>query len=371
MTRTALVAALIALGCVSPELPSSMEQLSVSELLGPTDTAGYERALEPREFSFPADHGPHPGFRTEWWYYTGNLTDQDGRRFGYQLTFFQTAVVPESAERDSNWGTERVYMAHFSLTDIESEAFHSHERFARGAVGLAGVRSQPFEVWVEDWSASQDSAGTMRLRASEDDVELDLRLAPGRPPILQGDDGLSQKGSQPGNASYYYSLTRMPSEGRLRIGERAFRVSGSSWMDREWSTSVLEEGQVGWDWFALQLEGGRDLMVYQLRRADGSAHPLSSGTLVEADGGSRPLTSADFQLRILEHWVSPSSGASYPSAWRLSLPAEALELTVRPVLADQELRHTFRYWEGAVEALGSDGNGPLAGRGYVELTGYD
>ena len=329
--------------------------LSVAGALRGENTAGYARAIEPREFRFPEDHGPHPEFRTEWWYYTGNLSTREGRRFGFQLTFFRSALAPGMPERSSEWATRQAYLAHFTITDVEGERFHSFERWSRGALGLAGSQGDPFRVWLKDWSTEGN-----RLRASEKGVVLDLTLQPGKPPVLQGDRGLSQKSAEPGNASYYYSLTRMPASGTIRLADETFEVSGLAWMDREWSTSSLGSDQVGWDWFALQLDDGRDIMLYQLRRSDGTADATSNGTLVGQRGESRRLGLADFDLQVLGRWKS------YPSGWRLRIPSENIDLTIEPLLADQELDVLFRYWEGAVRIEGTS-----TGRGYVELTGYD
>lgn len=350
--------------------------LSVAGALRGGNDQGYARAVEPRTFSFPADHGPHPEFRTEWWYYTGNLATAEGRRFGFQLTFFRSALAPEMPERGSAWATRQAWLAHFALSDIdgeEGERFHSFERWSRGAVGLAGIQAAPFRVWVEDWSAQADGGPIfpMRLRAAEGEVALDLRLEQGKPPVLQGERGLSRKSSEPGNASYYYSLTRMPANGAIRVGGESFTVQGSAWMDREWSTSSLGEGQVGWDWFALQLSDGTDLMLYQLRDAQGRPDPSSSGSIAGSGGASRTLTLRDFSLESLTTWESPDSGARYPARWRVRVPSEELDLTVTPLLADQELDVSFRYWEGAVGIEGTRRGQTVRGRGYVELTGYD
>jgi predicted secreted hydrolase len=350
-------------------------RLSVAESLRGTGPEGFARALTPRAFHFPADHGPHPEFRTEWWYYTGNLATTEGRRFGFQLTFFRNALTPHPPERASRWATNQVYLAHFTLTDVDSGRFRSFERLERGAVGLAGAQPLPFRVWLGDWSSTGPAAGgeatPIHLTAAAgtaggtDAAAIDLVLQAGKPPVLEGDRGLSLKGAEPGQASYYYSLPRMPAAGTVRSGGTAFAVSGLAWMDREWSTSSLGPDQVGWDWFSLQLADGRELMLYRLRRKDGSADPASSGTLIAADGSSRRLTLADVTLETAVAWTSPRSGARYPARFRLRLPAFGLDLNVRPLLADQELDTSFRYWEGAVAVTGT-----VAGSGYVELTGY-
>ncbi|HEX7183209.1 MAG TPA: lipocalin-like domain-containing protein [Thermoanaerobaculia bacterium] len=346
--------------------------LSVAGALRAADDRGYAKALEPREFRFPADHGPHPEFRTEWWYYTGNLATREGRRFGFQLTFFRSALAPEMPERRSEWATRQAYLAHFTVTDVAGERFRSFERWSRGSVGLAGAQGEPFRVWVQYWSAEavRGQAPPMRLRAAEDGVAVDLVLRQGKPPVLQGERGLSRKSDEPGNASYYYSLTRMPAAGTILLGDERFAVTGAVWMDREWSTSALGTDQVGWDWFALQLSDGSDLMLYQLRRKDGSADPASRGTVIGPAGESRALELDDFALEVLDRWESQDSGARYPSRWRLRIPSEGLELTITPVLADQELDVSFRYWEGAVEMEGTHKGRPVRGRGYMEMTGY-
>lgn len=333
----------------------------VDALSGPA--AGFARATGPRAFAFPDDHGPHPEFRTEWWYYTGNVATAGGRRFGYQLTFFRIGLAPPAAPRASEWAARNAWMAHFALTDVETGRFVAKSRLTRGALDLAGATARPFRVWLEDWSADGD--GAMRLRATEDDVAIDLVLARGKPPVLHGDRGLSRKGAERGNASYYYSLTRMDTRGEIAIGGQPVAVTGTSWMDREWSTSALEAGQVGWDWFALHLDDGRELMLYRFRRADGSADPFSAGTLVARDGTSVHLDAGDAAIEVLAWWTSPRDGTPYPSRWRITVPDHRLALEVSPRVANQEWTEPVRYWEGAVAVAGT-----VAGQGYVELVGY-
>jgi predicted secreted hydrolase len=351
-----------------PGLPHA--SLSVAGALRTSSDQGYAKALAPRDFHFPADHGPHPEFRTEWWYYTGNLATAEGRRLGFQLTFFRSALAPAAPERASAWATRQAWLAHFTVSDVDGKTFHSFERWSRGAAGLAGAQAQPFRVWVKDWTAEGAPVFPMRLRAAEGGVAIDLLLQEGKPPVLQGERGLSRKGTEPGDASYYYSLTRMPTAGTVRIDEQSFPVTGASWMDREWSTSSLGRNQVGWDWLALQLSDGWDAMLYRLRRADGSADPASSGTLIAPDGHSRSLALADFRLEGSDPWRSPRSGARYPMRWRVRIPGEGLDLVVRPLLDDQELDVSFRYWEGAVGIEGTHHGRTVRGRGYVEMTGY-
>jgi predicted secreted hydrolase len=333
------------------------------------DRGGFARAFAPRALSFPEDHGPHPDFRTEWWYYTGNLTTATGRHVGFQLTFFRVALASAAEPRASAWASRQLYFAHFAVTDTTGRRFHAASRVSRAALELAGAQPAPFRVWVEDWSAQGEGAST-RLRASEGDVALDLSFTAGKPVVLQGERGLSRKGAEPGNASLYYSFTRMPARGVIRLGAENLEVAGEAWMDREWSTSALGTGVEGWDWFAMQLDDGRELMVYLLRRRDGAIDPFSAGTLVAVDGTTQRLDAGDVRIDTLAHWTSPRSGVRYPARWRLSVPSADLRLEIEPRLADQELIVSTRYWEGAVSVTGAAAGRPIAGHGYVELVGY-
>ena len=390
MSRTAravvgLAAALVSAGAIvgvivwsgggAASRDGEQASLAVSAALGSGDLAGFARATASRPFSFPADLGPHPEFRTEWWYYTGNLETAAGRHFGFQLTFFRTALAApgaRGAERASAWAATQLYLAHFAVTDTAGRRFHAWSRLGREALGLAGARPGPFRVWLEDWSAESAAPEGLpvRLRAAEGDVAIDLVLASEKPVALQGDRGLSRKGPEPGNASYYYSWSRMSARGTVRAGGEPLPVTGLAWMDREWSTSALGADLVGWDWLALQLDDGRDVMVYRLRRRDGTADAYSAGALIASDGATRPLAAGDVTLDALAHWTSPRSRVRYPSRWRLAVPGAALILEITPRLADQELIVGTRYWEGAVRVEGTAAGRPIGGRGYVELVGY-
>ena len=340
----------------------------------PTDqgSAGYLRAEGPLPLDFPADHGPHHGYQTEWWYYTGNLVADGGERFGYQLTFFRRALAPpvQRTERESAWAADQVYMAHFALTDVAGRRYRAFERFARGAADLAGAQAAPYQVWLEDWRVEEVEPGVMRMRAAQEGLALDLALVDRKGPILQGDGGYSPKGPQTGNASYYYSLTRLETSGTVQVGEVRYPVSGLSWMDHEWSTSGLAADQVGWDWFSIQLDDGSELMVFQLRKEDGSIDPFSSGTFIAPDGNTRHLNRGDFQIRVEDTWRSPHTGATYPARWTITVPAVDLMLKIRPHLADQELNVSYAYWEGAVGVEGEGAGRPIRGSGYIEMTGY-
>lgn len=354
----------------------------------PADTAEYALVQPGTVPRFPRDHGPHVDYQTEWWYYTGNLKSENGEHFGYQLTFFRRALTPpdQRAERVSAWATEQVYMAHFALTDVAGGKHTAFEKLARGAGGVAGAQAEPFRVWLEDWSVTSEGVSgrtvdsstgatayrksSERLVAAADDVRLDLRLTDVKGPVLQGDQGYSQKGKAVTNASIYYSLTRMTAEGTVTVRGKTFIVRGLGWMDHEYSTSALGRDQVGWDWFSIQLDNDRELMVFQLRRADGTVDRFSSGTLVAPDGSTRRLEAGDFSLQPTGSWRSPRSGAEYPSGWRLDIPSAELRLTISPRLADQEMNVSYAYWEGAVSVEGTLGAQMVSGNGYVELTGY-
>ncbi len=369
-----LLAAAIILGGVW-WLDSSRQDVPItadSEVLPILDTAlsGYARAIEPYDWQFPGDHGPHPAFQTEWWYYTGNLADESGRRFGYQFTIFRRNINPSPDDSNSEWRTNQVYMAHFTITDVAGQQFFHDQRFSRGAAGLAGATAEPvYRVWLEDWEVIALNNTATQITAATPHMTIDLSLDQLKPPALQGDQGLSPKSSERGNASYYYSLSRLETQGTITIDRQQFTVSGLSWMDHEFSTSALGPNAQGWDWFGLHLDDGRDVMVGQIRLTEGDIEPAFGGLLIEADGGTHKLTAADFTIEATATWTSPHTGTTYPSRWTIIIdPGDMspLQLTLTPLLADQELTEGgIIYWEGAVRI-----NGDVTGYGYAELTGY-
>ncbi len=343
----------------------------LSDLLSDKGVEGYAKAIEPRLFRFPSDHGPHPDYRNEWWYVTGNLDGEDGERFGFELTFFRFSLSPgSSAFIESSWHTNQVYIAHFAVSDINADQFHVAQRYSRGSAGLAGATAEPFKVWLDDWSIkSVESPGVWRLQANGDSFEIELELVPLKPPVLNGKNGLSQKSAEPGNASYYYSISRLQSDGNIQIADRNYAVSGLSWFDREWSSSALSDEQQGWDWFALQLSDGSELMFYQIRRVDGSVDFLSAGTWIDAAGNTIELDNGEVSISVKDYWRS-ERGGRYPAAWAIQIDSLDTTLNVTSAMADQELATNVRYWEGAVDVSGTSSKRKVTGRGYVELTGY-
>lgn len=324
------------------------------------------KAYEVIPFNFPQDHGPHPDFRAEWWYYTGNLADSEGNRYGYQFTIFRRGIVPGRPQRRSEWATHQIYFAHLTVTDVTGQSFEYHERFSRAGADLAGAQSEPvYRVWIDDWSAREIAPGQVRLQAGDGHIGLDLILEQAKPPALQGDRGLSAKSAEPGNASYYYSLTNNPTRGTVTTPRGTFAVTGNSWVDREWSTTDLGENAVGWDWFSLQLDDDREIMFFHIRLEDGGVEPVSGGKVIYPDGSTRTLALDDVQISPTGTWTSPKSGATYPAGWEFTVPDEGLVLKITPLVNDQELQVSFTYWEGAVKIEGT-----RRGYGYVELTGY-
>jgi predicted secreted hydrolase len=350
----------------------------VGQFGGDARAGGFAQVLEPRVFEFPRDHGPHPGYRQEWWYVTGNLDSAAGERFGFELTFFrfalapqESAIAPASAAVESTWRTGQIYMAHFAITDVARQRFRFTQKLSRGAVGLAGATSPPLQVWIDDWSlGTVDSDGAhWRLRAAESGYELTLDAQALQPPVLNGDKGLSQKSSDRGSASYYYSIPRVSVRGRLLRDGQSTDVQGLAWVDREWGSGALGGNEQGWDWFALQLQDGASLMFYALRNHDGRRDPHSAGTWIGPAGQSRALSSDQVQIDVLDYWKNPG-GDRYPAHWRVRVPSAGIDVDVRPVLPNQELTASTRYWEGAVDVTGASAGQKTAGRGYVELVGY-
>lgn len=324
------------------------------------------------QFSFPKDHASHPDFKIEWWYYTGNVRTKEGRRFGYQVTFFRVGIDHTPAN-PSKWAVRDLYMTHLAVSDAQGQKYRYAEKLTRGGPGLAGAKSDTYYTWNDDWSAGLDGM-QHKLRAIDAKAGIDFTLDEGKPPAINGINGINQKGAREGNASHYYSLTRMPTKGTIIVDGERFEVSGDTWMDHEFSTSFLEPEQRGWDWFSIQLSDNRELMLYRMRRADGSHDPRSSGTLVEANGKTTHLTDADFTLTPGRSTFKSSNGAAYPTEWSVAVPSQKIALKVTTPLNDQELSlvHStgVAYWEGMIDVAGQSGSQAVTGSGYLEMTGY-
>jgi predicted secreted hydrolase len=337
--------------------------------LGAESKSIYQPALPGRTISFPADHHSHPEFKIEWWYYTGHLETDSCKKYGYQATFFRCGL------RDQQKAPlfPEIYMAHFALSDLNQKTFIFRERMNPGYRNKAGAATDRYVVWIEDWKI-EGNEKTHVIQVRDRGTELRLTLQSLKPAVLHGENGFSRKGDGEGRASYYYSLTRMATQGTIATHGKSERARGLSWMDHEFGSNQLGDDQVGWDWFSIQLSDQTELMLYIIRHKDGSPDPHSNGTLVQADTENKHLLLSDFQIDILDWWKSPKSAAKYPSKWKVSVPAEEIELQVIPVFYNQELitnrSSRVTYWEGAVEIAGSAHNKPIAGVGYVEMTGY-
>lgn len=332
------------------------------------------RIAEPGwHYEFPRDHHAHREFKTEWWYFTGNLVDAAGRRFGYELTFFRQGIRPPS-EHDpaqSRFIVDDLKFAHFTITDIAGKRFHFEQKTSRGAFGEAGFDDCDRLAWIDSWSLQLQADGAFHLQANADEFALDLRLETSKPPVIHGDAGVSQKAAGEGHASHYYSLTRLTSSGTMSLGAANFQARGESWFDHEWATNQLAPEQVGWDWLSVEFGDGTELMLYQMRLADGRPDPTSSGTWVAPDGTTTHLPKTAFAMTATDFWKSEKTGAKYPIGWLVEIPAMTLRFEVRAALPDQELALLpLAYWEGAIEVNGMRAGKAITGRGYLELTGY-
>ena len=329
----------------------------------------YRKAAPGYHYSFPRDHFEHPEFRTEWWYYTGNVHDAKGRRFGFELVFFRQGQQRGPVANPSIWRVADLYLAHLAITDIDGKRFYNHQRLNRAGPGMAGASFQEQRVWNGNWSATWRSDRQM-LEATADEFHFQMELAAAKPPVVHGIDGVSQKGDAAGEASYYVSFTRLMVSGELALGSNRHQVTGTAWMDHEWFTNQLDKQQIGWDWFSVQFNDATELMLFRLRRKDGSFDAHSSGTYVDRQGRARHLTNADFSLTPVTYWRSVGTGASYPVTWRIRVPSLKVELDVRASFDAQEMVSEDKagptYWEGAVTYSGS-----AEGVGYLEMTGYD
>lgn len=372
-----LLLSLMLAGCANGAQPAVVSANVVEAMRAP-DSELYARAIDPIDLTFPQDHGAHPEYRTEWWYYTGNLETPAGEPLGFQLTFFRSALTPSMPDRASDMASNQVYMGHFAVSDGRIDQHFSFDRYSRGAGGLAGAEVTPdelsrYRIWLEDWVAEEVEPGVIHLRAQtsagQEDVAIDLTLRETLPPLLHGERGLHQKGLEEGNASYYYSLTGLDVAGTVTTPEGSTPVTGQAWMDHEFGTSALSNNVLGWDWFSVQLENGDKLMLYQFRMVEGAETIPTHSTLRRADGDVRILSGNEYTISPLGSWTSPRTGIVWPMGWNVTIPDEELALTIQPLFADQEMQVQFVYWEGAIEAEGTLAGAPIRGKGYVEMTG--
>jgi len=338
----------------------------------------YPVAVAGKQFDFPRDHGSHPDFRTEWWYLTGNLESADGSRFGYQFTIFRSRLVPPGAEADSPLFPSQIFLGHFAISDLAAERHHSWERLGRVGLGQATASETTLDVHLGDWRLwfEDDTPGSevLRLEAGEGDKHLSITMRPQKPLVIHGTDGVHIKGEDADQASYYLSWTRLHTEGELTIGGETMQASGLSWMDHEYGSTWLGEDEVGWDWFALQLDDGTDAMLYRLRRRDGSPNPNATGSIIDSEGNVRLIQKVEYELEETAWWTSPETDARYPVEWRITIPGDDTDLRIASVFNEQEMRMTrytgASYYEGAINVEGTWQGQPATGRGYMELVGY-
>ena len=343
------------------------------------DVLGWRRAEQGWKYEWPRDHAVHSDFKTEWWYFTGDLRAADGRRFGYQVTFFRQGVRPpgERAAAQSRFVVDDLKFGHFTITDASAERFYFSQQLLRGAFGEAGFgdlqKESPFTkiAWLGDWSLGTGDDGAMHLRARDGARSLDLHMESAKPWALHGDAGLSKKAEVAGHASHYYSGTRMRSRGTLKSDGATLAVEGESWFDHEWATNQLAPGHSGWDWFSVQLDDGTELMIYRLRKKDGSVDGASSGSFVAKDGSVRHLRLDELRLTPVKFWQSTRTRGRYPIGWRVEVPPLGIDLEVTTPVEAQELAlDPVAYWEGMIDVRGKRDGRAVNGHGYLELTGY-
>jgi predicted secreted hydrolase len=356
-------------GCPRTEVPS--EPIDVSALLA-EEPDGFPREDSEKSYVFPQDHGPHLDHHMETWAFNGYLTTKTGRQFGFQLGILRVRLVPGNPQHKSAWATTEIYRGHLAITDIARQRFLSYERLSRAALGLSGAQSLPLRVWVEDWAIERVPDGNedavFRLRATEGDLQVDLSLISEKPPIRLHNGVLFARAARPPFAAYF--LTRLVTEGVLKVGVRSYAVEGVSWLDRIWGEVPLPIGPSVWNRFLLQLEDGSEILVFQLRRRNGSSNPIITGLVIHTDGSTENLGRTQVGLKVLNHWLSSKDGTRYPVRWQLTIPEKRVELVVKPEVADQELNVSMRYWAGIVTLSGTVKGQPVSGHGYMELTGY-
>jgi predicted secreted hydrolase len=342
--------------------------------------AQFRAAAAGYKYEFPRDHFNHPDYQTEWWYYTGNLASADGHAYGFELTFFRVGVkrpTDGAAVASADFAVNDIYMAHLALSDLDGRRFYHRERLNRAGVGTAGIDASAGRIWNGNWQVAIRGKGeTQQLDAVTEEFALHFQMASQKAPVIHGVDGVSQKSAETGHGSQYISLTRLAITGAIDVGGTATKVSGVAWMDHEFFTEQLDKNQTGWDWLSVQLEDNTELMLYRIRRADGTIDPFSSGTYVDATGKATHLALGDFDFVASgTQWTSPATKATYPIHWTVRVKPLGLTLDVKTPLEEQEIFSGSpivpSYWEGAVRLSGDRGGSAVKGVGYLELTGYD
>jgi predicted secreted hydrolase len=336
--------------------------------------AQYRTALPGYRYELPRDHFNHPDFQTEWWYYTGNLKSADGHRFGFELTFFRQGVDRDS-KTTSAWDVRDLYLAHLALSDLDGGKFFHAERTNRAGPGIAGINELDRRIWNGNWQITWRGNDQV-LQAINERFSLHFTLQSAKTPVIHGENGVSQKAEGPGRASHYISLTRLNTSGEIQLGSRKFQVTGTAWMDHEFFTHQLNPDQIGWDWMSIQLEDNTELMLFHIRRRDGSIDGYSAGTFVDARGNTTHLRKDEFTLEpMASTWTSPNTHAVYPLRWKVSIPNLGITLECSTILPAQELASSPglvpAYWEGAMALDGYKREAPIGGVGYLEMTGYD
>jgi predicted secreted hydrolase len=342
--------------------------------IAPSSSDQYRLALPGYRYEFPHDHFNHPDFQTEWWYYTGNVRSADGHRFGFELTFFRQGVA-RSTWNALPWDVRDLYLAHLALSDLDGGRFYQKERTNRAGPGIAGASETEARVWNGNWQI-QWRGDDQELQAVDERFALHFTLHSAKPPVTHGQNGVSQKAEGPGRASHYISLTRLITAGQIDLNGVRSDITGTTWMDHEFFTSQLANDQIGWDWLSLQLDDDTELMLFHIRRHDGSIDPHSSGTFIKPDGHTLHLSTKDFTLEPAgSTWASPATGAVYPLHWKISVPAQKIDLNATTSLPTQEVAGKGRviptYWEGAIRLSGQKESKKISGVGYLEMTGYD
>lgn len=379
LRRTIILLILTVWSCASDSDPLDFEPVAYVNLLAEEPASDFKKARGPLEFHFPVEHGVHPDYLLEWWYFTGFLKSEDKKEYGYQLTFFRYSLTPEEwrshAIHSTAFKRSGILMGHLAVTDVYAKKYWSYERLSREGAGLSGINSDDeTRIWLEEWVVQIHADGTMSLTANsgvgKDSIAIELELQTDTPPILHGDRGYSRKGKGLGQANYYYSLIHLETQGTIQVGQHSLAVKGTSWMDHEWGTSALPEDSLGWDWFGIQFEDKSALMAASIRLPNNETEPSFVSSLYTGAGKLHKLDVSQVEVEVTEYWQSPSTGIVYPAAWNLTVPSQGLNCQVEPLVADQEFKGFSVYWEGLVAADCLSNGVAVSGHGYVELTGY-